>query len=152
MARQRKGRIKDGRAIFFRFQSLLSHNNNHLTAPCGLAAASDVESGGGGGEAHAAGQWPTPSGQWPILYITMQHTDGSPNPITPRFALSVRHRVRAHSVAAHTPMHSISLYLGLTLAKSYLIYLATFWRRKLKTMQVFKGTLWKLSNTYLLAH
>ena len=58
MARQRKGRIKDGRAIFFRFQILLSHNNNHLTAPCGLAAASDVESGGGGGggEAHAAGQ------------------------------------------------------------------------------------------------
>ena len=35
-----------------------------------------------------------------ILYITTQHTDGSP--ITPRFALSVCHRVRAHSVAAHT--------------------------------------------------
>ena len=39
---------------FFCFQILLSHNNNHLTAPCGLAAASDVEEerereGGGGG-------------------------------------------------------------------------------------------------------
>ena len=43
IARQRKGRIKDGRAVFFLFQILLSHNNNHLTAPCGLAAASDVE-------------------------------------------------------------------------------------------------------------
>ena len=39
--------------FFFRFQILLSHNNNHLTVPCGLAAASDVEGereGGGGGE------------------------------------------------------------------------------------------------------
>ena len=48
-----------GERFFFRFQILLSHNNNHLTAPCGLAAASDVqvererdrqtERGGGGG-------------------------------------------------------------------------------------------------------
>ena len=50
-----------GERFFFRFQILLSHNNNHLTAPCGLAAASDVarerERGGGGErEAHAAGQ------------------------------------------------------------------------------------------------
>ena len=92
-----------GERFFFRFQILLSHNNNHLTAPCGLAAASNVErekeKGGGGGEAHAAGQWPTPSGQWPIPYITTQHTDGSP--ITPRFALSVRHRVLAHTYAFH---------------------------------------------------
>ena len=29
--------------FFFCFQILLSHNNNHLTAPCGLAAASNVE-------------------------------------------------------------------------------------------------------------
>ena len=44
--------------FFFRFQILLSHNNNHLTAPCGLAAASDVEGEreGGRGEAHGAGQ------------------------------------------------------------------------------------------------
>ena len=28
---------------FFFFQILLSYNNNHLIAPCGLAAASDVE-------------------------------------------------------------------------------------------------------------
>ena len=47
---------------FLFFQILLSHNNNHLTAPCGLAAASDVggererKGGGGGGGAHAAGQ------------------------------------------------------------------------------------------------
>ena len=38
---------------FFSSQILLSHNNNHLTAPCGLAAASDVggdtERKGGGG-------------------------------------------------------------------------------------------------------
>ena len=39
---------------FLFFQILLSHNNNHLTAPCGLAAASDVggereRKGGGGG-------------------------------------------------------------------------------------------------------
>ena len=40
-ARQRKGRIKDRRAVFF--QILLSHHNNHLTALCGLAAACDVE-------------------------------------------------------------------------------------------------------------
>ena len=51
IARQRKGRIKDGRAVFFRFQILLSHNNNHLTAPYGLAAASDVVR-----KAHAARQ------------------------------------------------------------------------------------------------
>ena len=37
----------------------------------------------------------------------------------PRLALSVCHRVRTHSVAAHTSMHSISLYLGLTLVKSH---------------------------------
>ena len=41
-----------GEQFFFRFQILLSHNNNHFTAPCGLAAASDVEGererGGGG--------------------------------------------------------------------------------------------------------
>ena len=67
------------------------------------------------------------AGQRPIPYITFttQHTDGSPT-TPPRFALSVRHRVRAHGVAAHTLMHSISLYLGLTLVKSYLIYVATF--------------------------
>ena len=39
--------------LFFPFQILLSHNNNHLTASCGLAAASKVEGererGGGGG-------------------------------------------------------------------------------------------------------
>ena len=29
--------------LFFLLPNLLSHNNNHLTAPCGLAAASDVE-------------------------------------------------------------------------------------------------------------
>ena len=41
-----------------------------------------------------------------ITIITTQHTDGFT--ITPpRFALSVRHRVRAHSVAAHTPMYSV---------------------------------------------
>ena len=40
--------------FFFCFQILLSHNNNHLTALCDLAAASDVgeererERGGGG--------------------------------------------------------------------------------------------------------
>ena len=54
-----------GERFFFRFQILLSHNNNHLTAPRGLAAACDVEvererererGGGGGGGAHAAGQ------------------------------------------------------------------------------------------------
>ena len=33
---------------------------------------------------------------------------------------------RSVTECAHTPMHSISLYLGLTLVKSYLIYLATF--------------------------
>ena len=46
--------------VFFCFQILLSHQNNHLTALCGLAAASDVEGererGWGGGEAHAARQ------------------------------------------------------------------------------------------------
>ena len=42
--------------FFFCFQILLSHNNNHLTVPCGLAAASDVEGERGGGGAHAAGQ------------------------------------------------------------------------------------------------
>ena len=62
-----------GERFFFLFQIPLSHNNNHLTAPCGLAAASDVEAerekgGGGGGGAYAAGQWPIP-------YITMQHTE-----------------------------------------------------------------------------
>ena len=43
---------------FFFFQIPLSHNNDHLTAPCGLAAASDVEAEreGGGGEAYAARQ------------------------------------------------------------------------------------------------
>ena len=42
---------------------MLSHHNNHLTALCGLAAASDLKGererenfGWGGGEAHAAGQ------------------------------------------------------------------------------------------------
>ena len=53
-----------GERFFFRFQILLSHSNNHLTAPRGLATASDVEverekereRRGGGGEAHAAGQ------------------------------------------------------------------------------------------------
>ena len=50
-----------GERFFFRFQILLSHNNNHLTAPRGLAAASDVEvererERGGGGWPHAAGQ------------------------------------------------------------------------------------------------
>ena len=49
-----------GERFFFLFQIPLSHNNNHLTAPCGLAAASDVEAErerkvGGGGEAYAAG-------------------------------------------------------------------------------------------------
>ena len=46
------------RFFFFCFQILLSHNNNHLTAPCGLAAASDVEGERerGGGEAHVAEQ------------------------------------------------------------------------------------------------
>ena len=42
-----------GERFFFRFQILLSHNNNRLTALCGLAAASDVEGereGGGGGK------------------------------------------------------------------------------------------------------
>ena len=32
-----------GERFFFRFQILIRHNNNHLTAPCGLAAANDVE-------------------------------------------------------------------------------------------------------------
>ena len=49
-----------GERVFFCFQILLSHNNNHLTAPCGLAAASDMhvqgERGVGWGGAHAAGQ------------------------------------------------------------------------------------------------
>ena len=44
-------------------------------------------------------------------------------PALPYTKLFVRHRVHAHSDAAHTPMHSISLYLGLTLVKSYLIYI-----------------------------
>ena len=47
---------------FFCFQILLSHHNNHLTALCDLAAASDVEEGRERerererGGAHAAGQ------------------------------------------------------------------------------------------------
>ena len=45
---------KGWESVFFFFQIPLSHNNNHLTAPCGLAAASDVEAerekGGGGGK------------------------------------------------------------------------------------------------------
>ena len=77
---------------------MLSHHNNHLTALCGLAAASDVEEererefflGGGGGGA--------------LMRLDSDNsrtvqcsTDGSP--ATPhRFALSVRHRLRAHSV------------------------------------------------------
>ena len=39
---------KGWQSIFFHFQILLSHNNNHSTAPCGLAAASNVDKGGGG--------------------------------------------------------------------------------------------------------
>ena len=114
-----------GELFFFRFQILLSHNNSHLTAPRGLTAASDVEverereGGGGGGGAHAAGQWPIP-------YITTQHTDGSP--ITPpRFALSVRHRVRTHTYAFHLSIP------GPNLGQVLFIYLATFWRRKQST-------------------
>ena len=51
--------MKDGTAVLFCFQILLSHHNNHLSALYGLAAASDVkgererERGG----AHAAGQY-----------------------------------------------------------------------------------------------
>ena len=95
-AKQRKGRIKDGRAVlfvFFLFQIVLSHNN-HLTALCGLAAASDVEGeterereGGRRGKAHAAGQLPIP-------YSKTQHSGGSPT-TPPPFALSVRYRLRA---------------------------------------------------------
>ena len=95
----------------FCFQILLSHHNNHFTALYGLAAASDVDGerggrGGGGGLIR--------------LDIDQSRTlQCSTLMDPPRLALSVCHRVRTHSVAAHTPMHSISLYLGLTLVKSH---------------------------------
>ena len=51
---------------------------------------------------------------------SVHYNTASGSPITPPlFALSVRPRVRAHSVAVHTSMHSIFLYLGLTLVKSH---------------------------------
>ena len=110
-----------GERFFFRFQILLSHNNNHLTAPCGLGAANDVERErrGGGGERLMQldnDQGPLDSDQ----SCTLQRNTLMDLPSLPALPYL------SHSVAAHTPMHSISLYLGLTLAKSYLIYLATF--------------------------
>ena len=38
-----------GELFFFSLPNSASHHNNHLTAPCGLAAASDVEGERGGG-------------------------------------------------------------------------------------------------------
>ena len=40
-----KGRERGFVFVFFLLPNLLSHHNNHLTALCGLVAASDVEGG-----------------------------------------------------------------------------------------------------------
>ena len=97
--------------FFYFSHKFCCHNNNHFTAPCGLAAASDVEAErerlGGGGLLAA--------GQWPILYITMQHTGVLP-PLLPALPY------RSVTECAHTSMHSISLYLGLTLVMSHFCY------------------------------
>ena len=91
----------------------MRHHNNHFTALYGLAAASDVE-----GERKREGG----SCGWTVT--------------NPRLALSVCHRVRTHSVAAHTSMHSISLYLGLTLVKSHFCdYLSVVTAHSLKILR-----------------
>ena len=114
-------RQRENRPFFFLPNSVESQQQSlHCAVPCGLAAASDVEAerercvcvcvcGGGGGLMRLDSD-----------QITMLHTDGSPT-TPPRFALSVRHRVPAHTVAAHRSMHSISPYLGLTLVKSHFL-------------------------------
>ena len=79
-----------GKWFFFRFQILLSHNNNHLTAPCGLAAASDVE-----GEAHAAEQWPIP-------YITTQHVEWISHHSSPLCLIGASQSARTKCRRAHT--------------------------------------------------
>ena len=92
-----------GERFFFLFQIPLSHNNNHLTAPCGLAAASDVEAerekgGGGGGGGGSLCGWTVTN---PVHYNAAHWiTDRSPT-TPPRFALSVRYRVCAHTHAFH---------------------------------------------------
>ena len=97
-----------GERFFFRFQIVSSHNNNHLTAPCGLAAASDVKrrerEGGERLMRLDNDQRPLDSYQ----SRTLQRNTLMDLPSVP--ALPYRSVTEcAHSVAAHTPMHSISL-------------------------------------------
>ena len=99
-----------GERFFFRFQILLSHNNNHLTAPCGLAAASDIEGErerGGGGR------------RLMRLDSDQSCTLQQRNTLMDLPSLLPALPYRSVTECAHTSMHPISLYLGLTLVKSY---------------------------------
>ena len=110
-----KKRTNEGwESVFFFFsQILLCHNNNDLTAPCGLVAASNVEAererlGGGGGG----------GGRFMRLdsdqSCTLQRsTLMDLPPLLPALPY------RSDTECAHTSMHSISLYLGLTLVMSH---------------------------------
>ena len=95
--------------------------------------------------------------QWPIPYITTQHTDGSP--ITPpRFALSVRQSARTQCPRAHTYAFHLSIP-GPNLGQVLLNISGNIFTEKakhklegrIKNNAGVQGTLWKLSNTYLLA-
>ena len=88
-----------GERFFFRFQILLSHNNNHLTAPCGLAAASDVEverdRGVGGGL---------------MRLDSDQSRTLERNTLMDLPSLLPALPYRSVTECAHTPMHSISIH------------------------------------------
>ena len=121
--------------FFCCFQILLSHNNNHLTAPCGLAAASDVEGERErGGEREREGERERDrerereregggEGGGRLMRLdsdqsrTLQrNTLMDLPPLLPAFPY------RSSTECAHTPMHSISIS-GPDLGQDLLIYI-----------------------------
>ena len=139
-----------GERFFFRFQILLSHNN-HLTAPRGLAAASDVEverERGGGGGGGSCG-WTVTN---PVHYNST-HSWISQNS-SPLCLIGPSQSARTRTYAFHLSIPGPNLgQVLLNIPGNILTEKAKHkLEGKLQTMQVFKGTLSKLSNTYLLAH